>query len=86
MVACNESLQMINNLAAQFLASSAGTSNVPKVTYRAPSNSLEEAMTLSSGISSDRARDLLGWTPRHTSLLGDMEIYVESFKGANVKA
>lgn len=82
MVACNESLAQMNDLAAQFLASSAGASSVPTVSYRSPSTALEEAMTSSSNISSDRTRDLLGWAPRHTSLLRDMEIFIESFKAA----
>jgi nucleoside-diphosphate-sugar epimerase len=82
LVTCNESLTQINSSAAHFLASSAGASTVPTVTYRAPSNPIEEAMSCSSGISSDRARDLLGWVPRHTSLVGDMEVYVEAFNGA----
>jgi hypothetical protein len=81
-VACNESLSHINSYAAHCLALSMGAEHAPTVNYRAPSNPLEEAMTCSSNNSSDRARDLLGWAPRHATLLGDMEIYVESFKGA----
>lgn len=54
-----------------------------KVEYVAPEG-FEALMNLTTVVNSKRARDELGWSPRHTGIMAQLEIYYEAYKASSV--
>jgi nucleoside-diphosphate-sugar epimerase len=70
-----ESLQQIITAAAKTLGVNTGA-----IKYvDPPEGGWVEAMSTSTVVSCERARDLLGWIPRHPSLTGGMEVYMTAY-------
>ncbi|CCA75649.1 hypothetical protein PIIN_09639 [Serendipita indica DSM 11827] len=53
------------------------------VSYRAPANPLEGAMSVTTKLRPTLARSLLGWEPRKASLTDGMAAYFEAWKAIN---
>jgi nucleoside-diphosphate-sugar epimerase len=49
-----------------------------KIEYVTPSNAFEEAMSTSVVFNGNRAKELLGWDPRHTSFTAGMDVYLRA--------
>lgn len=51
--------------------------------HRVPAEGFDAFMDITTLVNSKRARDLLGWVPRHNGILADLPIYYESCKAAH---
>eukprot|EP01114_Cavostelium_apophysatum_P018802 TRINITY_DN589_c0_g1_i2.p1 TRINITY_DN589_c0_g1~~TRINITY_DN589_c0_g1_i2.p1 ORF type:complete len:180 (+),score=48.47 TRINITY_DN589_c0_g1_i2:447-986(+) len=56
-----------------------------EIKFVAPTNPFEEALALSQQISGAKARQRLGWNPKHTNLTGAVDRYVAAWKAHNAK-
>jgi len=54
-----------------------------KITYNAPSDPFSQALCLNQHFNTVRARTVLGWTPKASSILNDVATYYASWKASN---
>jgi nucleoside-diphosphate-sugar epimerase len=50
-----------------------------KIQFVKPSEGFVEALSTNVATNSERARDLLGWQPRHPSITAGMEVYMRAY-------